>query len=136
MPICSTLWVPSRSAYQRLPLGFAPVREQSVAASWIAARRATIHLLAKLAIAATCTSSAAAFDAAHISRMTGVIATRDYLLEHRRREGRPNRSQSMSSAVDQPPYRMAVPGLLAKSPSASQPEAGVQQGEFEELGRQ
>jgi hypothetical protein len=68
--------------------------------------------------------------------MTGVIATRDHLLEHRRRERRPNHSQSLSAAAEAPSSRMAVPGFLAKTPSTSQPEAGIQQGEFEELGRQ
>jgi hypothetical protein len=66
--------------------------------------------------------------------MTGAIATRDHLLEHRRRERRPNHSQSLSAAAEA--LSMAVPGLLAKTPSTSQPEAGIQQGEFEELGRQ
>ena len=33
-------------------------------------RRTAIHLLVRLTIAATCTSSAAAFDATHMSRMT------------------------------------------------------------------
>ena len=66
----------SRSARQRLLLGLASIRGRSVVSSRIVLRRTAIHLLARLAVAATCTSSAAAFDAAHISRMTGAIATR------------------------------------------------------------
>ena len=50
-------------------------------------RRTAIHLLARLAVAATCTSSAAAFDATNISRMTGVIVSRSHSLEPRRSIG-------------------------------------------------
>jgi hypothetical protein len=50
-------------------------------------RRTAIHLLARLAVAATSMSSAAAFDATHIFHMTGVIVSRSHPLEHRRHEG-------------------------------------------------
>src|SRR5260370_6011006 len=53
--------------------GLTLTRGRSEARSPIALRW-TIHLLARLGIAAMCTGSAAAFDAGHIFRAAGVIA--------------------------------------------------------------
>jgi len=87
--------LPPRPA--RLLFDLVPKRKRSVASPRIAVRRMTIHLLARIAVAATCTSSAAALDATHISRMTGVIANRSHSLVHRWHEGRPNHRQYSKS---------------------------------------
>jgi hypothetical protein len=132
--------LPSQPACQRFLFDLASIRVRSVTSSQIAIRRTTIHLLVRLAVAlavaATCTSAAAAFDTTHISGVTGLIVSRSHSLEHRRHESRPNHSQSLSVAVDAPSSLMAGRGSLAKSQSALQPEVGVQQGELEELGKQ
>jgi hypothetical protein len=90
-----------------------------------------IHLLARLTIAATCTSSAAAFDVTHVSRMTGVVASCCHSREFPRHDASPKQSQSSPAAAE-----AEVPPSLAKSQPAAQLEAGVQQGELEELGKQ
>ena len=63
-------------------------------------RRTAIHLLARLAVAATSMSSAAAFDATHIFHMTDVIVSRSHSLEHRRHESR--RENVFCSAIPLP----------------------------------
>ena len=125
----------SRSVRQRLRFGLTPIRGRPVAPSWFAVRRTAIHVIARLAVAAASSSSAAAFDATHISRITGVIASRGYSLEHRRHEGRPNLGRPLSAVARAPTSVMADPGSFAKSQSASQPEIEVQRGESEELGK-
>jgi hypothetical protein len=128
--------MPSLSTYQRSFLfGLALIRGRSGASSGITIRRTTIHLLARLAIVATWTSSAAAFDAVHISRMTGVIVSRSHLLELRRHEAMPNSSQSLS-AVEAAPFLTTGRGFLAKSQPALQREVEVQPGGPEEMGKQ
>jgi hypothetical protein len=74
--------------------------------SWIAVRRTTVHLLARLVVTATCTSSAAALDATHISRMTVVIASRIHSLEFPPRKARPNQGRSSSAAVEASSFLM------------------------------
>ena len=101
--------LPSRSARQRFLFDFASIRGRSVASSRITVRRTAVHLLVRLAIAATCTSSAAAFDAAHISRMTVATVDGRHSLELRRHEARPNPSQSV-------PAVMEAPSFLSKTP--------------------
>jgi hypothetical protein len=128
--------IPSLSTYQRsFVFGLAAIRGRSGASSGITIRRTTIHLLARLAIAATWTSSAAAFDAVHISRMTGVVVSRSHLLELRRHEARPNCSLSLS-VVQAPPFLTTGRRFLAKSQPALQREVEVQPGESEEMGKQ
>jgi hypothetical protein len=117
--------MPSLSTYQRsASFEFAPIRGRSGASSWIAIRRTIIRLLARLAIAATCTGSAAAFDAEHISRMT-----------LRRHEARPNCIQSSLAAIEAPVFTTGH-GFAARSRPASQREVEVQPGEAEEIGKQ
>jgi len=135
MPTHPLSRLPPRSASQRLVFDYAPICGRSVAWSRIAVRRTAIHLLARLAIAASCTSSAAAFDAVHVSRMAGVIVNRSRLLELRY-EARPNCSQSISAAVEAPPFPTTGRGSLAKSQPASQRDVEVQLGEPEEMGKQ
>ena len=62
----------------------APTRWCFVASAGTAMRRAAIHLLARLTIAATCTSSAAGFDAMHFSRMTVATVAGAHSLGHGR----------------------------------------------------
>jgi hypothetical protein len=129
--------LPSLSAYQRSFLfNLALIRGRSGASSGIAIRQTTIHLLARLAIAATCTSSAAAFDAMHISRVPGVIVSRSHLFELWRHEARPNCSQSLSAAVEAPPFLTTGRDFLANSQPASQREVDVRPAEPEEMGKQ
>jgi hypothetical protein len=130
------LRLPSRSARQRLLFGFAPIRGRSVASPRIAVRRTAVHLLARLAVATTCTSSAAAFDAIHISRMTCAIVSRSQLPELRLREAGPNHRPSFSAAADTPSSFTAGRGFLAYLQSASQVEVEIQSGEPEEIGKQ
>jgi hypothetical protein len=92
------------------------MRGRSEGRSPVALRRA-IHVLARLAIAATCTSSAAAFDAGRVSRAAVVIAARSHAPEIPRREIRPN------------------DGPLTKSRPALQRKLAVQAAEPEEIGR-
>jgi hypothetical protein len=99
-------------------------------------RRTAIHLLARLAVAAASMSSAAAFDATHIFRMTGVIVSRSHPLEHRRHEGWPNHGPSLSAAAEARSSLTAGRGFLAQSQPASQVEVEVQPGEPEEIGKQ
>jgi hypothetical protein len=92
--------LPSRSVCQRLLFGLAPIRGPSVASSRIAVRRTAIHLLARLAVAVTCTSSTAAFDTTHIPRMTGEIVSRRHSLESTRSiVGAPGYAAAVSAAA-------------------------------------
>jgi hypothetical protein len=103
--------LPSLSAHRRSFLfDRPPVSGRFVASSGIAIHRTAIHLLARLTIAATCTSSAAEFDAMHTSRMTVATAGGSHSLE-------PGR------------------GSPARPESASQREVEVQSGEPEEMGK-
>jgi hypothetical protein len=71
MPTYPVSRQPSLAVFRRsLLFDRAPTRGRFVASTGTAMRRAVIHVLARLTIAATCTSSAAAFDAMHFSRMT------------------------------------------------------------------
>jgi len=100
------------------------------------ARRWTVHLLARLAIAAMCTSSAAAFDAGHIFRAVGAAAGHSHLLEAPKYETGPDNSRSLSPAVEVPcPFR-AARSFSARSQPASQREITVQTAEPEEIGKQ
>jgi hypothetical protein len=100
------------------------------------ARRWTIHLLARLAIAAMCTSSAAAFDAGHFFRAAGVIARRNHPLEVPKQEIGPNNSQSLSPAVEVPCAFTTARSFFARSQAASQREIAFQTTEPEEIGKQ
>jgi hypothetical protein len=90
-----------------------------------AAVRWSIHLLVRLVIAATCSSPAAAFDAAHVLHAADIILQHGHSLAVRRRETRSN-SQPATTGC-------ALPG---KSSFAAQQEGAFQPNETEELGRQ
>ena len=60
-----------------------------------------MHLIARLAVAAMCTSSAAAFDVAHVYHAADAIARRGHLLEIGRYQASPNR-RSLSPVTRAP----------------------------------
>jgi len=75
---------PSLTVHRRSVLfDRAPTSRRVIASVGTAIRRAVVHLLARLAIAATCTNSAAAFDAMHISRVTVATVGGTHSLEPR-----------------------------------------------------
>jgi hypothetical protein len=83
-----------------------------------------------------CMSSAAAFDATHISRMTiASMGGRDSL-QLGRHETRLTSGQSASAAVEAPSFHTTGCAFQAKSQPASQREVEVQSGEAEEIGKQ
>jgi len=90
-----------------------------------AAVRWSIHLLVRLVIAVTCSSPAAAFDAAHLLGAAEVMLRHGLSLAVRRREARSNSQPAMTVC--------ALPG---KSSFAAQQEGAFQPNETEELGRQ
>jgi hypothetical protein len=112
-----------RLARQRPLFDLAPIRRRSVASLWTAVRRTTIHLLVRLAVTASCMSSAAAFDSTHLSRMTVTSMSGCS-------------GQSVSAAVEAPSFRTTGRAFRARSQPASQREVGVQSGEPEEIGKQ
>ena len=90
-----------------------------------AAVRWCIHLLVGLVIAVTCSSPAAAFDAAHVLHAADVMLRHGHALAVRRHEARSN-SQPATTGC-------ALPG---KSSFAAQQEGAFQPNETEELRRQ
>ena len=136
MSAYSIMRLPSRSACQNLLFDLAPICGRSVALSQIAIRRTTIHLLARLAVAAMCTSSAAAFDAAHISRLTVATVGGRHSLEFIPHQARPDSGQSVPAAIEARSFVTTGRGVLAKSQSASERKVEVQLGEPEEIGKQ
>lgn len=87
--------------------------------------RWSIHLLVRLVIAVTCSSPAAAFDAAHVLHAADVMLRHDYSLASRQQEARSN-SQPVTTGC----------ALRGKSGLAAQPEGAFQPYETEELGGQ
>jgi hypothetical protein len=61
-----------------------------------------MRLIARLAVAAMCTSSAAAFDVAHVLHAADAIARRGHLLEIEQYQSSPNR-RSWSAVTQAPP---------------------------------
>jgi len=80
-----------------------------IAARWL------IGLLARLAIAAMCTSSVATSDAAHILHATDAMAGRDHFLWDRWREAKSNNQRSPTDCT-----------ILGKSQPAPQQAISVQ----------
>ena len=87
--------------------------------------RRSLHLLARLVIAVTCTSSAAAFDAAHVLHTADLISQRGHLLGAQRHEAKPNGQPSSTDCA-----------LLGNTQPAAQQEIPVQPGRTEEIGKQ
>jgi hypothetical protein len=79
--------------------GVAPARARSRSGSPVALRW-TFHMLARLAITVTWTSSAAAFDAEHALAAAGAMAGPSRMLDIRAAEVEPSHSLSRSPAVD------------------------------------
>jgi hypothetical protein len=81
-------------------------------------------------------SSAAAFDAAHISRMTVASIGGRHSLELGRRDTGPNSGQSVSAGMDAPSFHGTGRDSRANSQPALQRKVEVQSGEPEEIGKQ
>jgi hypothetical protein len=90
-----------------------------------AAVRWRIHLLVRLVIAVTCSSPAAAFDAAHVLHAADVMLRHGHALAVRRHEAGSNSQPATTGCA-----------LGGKSGLAAQPEGAFQPYETEELGRQ
>jgi hypothetical protein len=81
-------------------------------------------------------SSAAAFDATHISRMTVASMGGGHSFQLGRHETRLTSSQSVSVGVEAPSFDRTGRAFRAKSQPASQREVEVHSGEAEEIGKQ
>ena len=87
--------------------------------------RWSVHLLVRLVIAVTCSSPAAAFDAAHVPHAADVMLRHSHSLAIRRQEARSN-SQPVTTGC----------ALRGNSGLGAQQEGAFQPNETEELGRQ
>jgi hypothetical protein len=87
--------------------------------------RWSVHLLARLVIAVTCSSPAAAFDAAHVPHAADVMLRHAHSLTIRPQGARSNSQPATTGCA-----------LRGKSGFAAQPEGAFQPNETVELGRQ
>ena len=87
--------------------------------------RWSVHLLVRLVIAVTCSSPAAAFDAAHALHAADVMLRHGHSFAIRQQEARSNSQPATTGCA-----------LRGKSGLAAQPEGAFQPYETEELGRQ